>query len=135
MTLVLSVILNAYLLFLPKKLIVTKEIAWSTDSMSARGYLEPVNYEEPKDWNTIFFIDALNIGEREKARFFAKEIVVAGGVLINLNLKEYPIVEANEGKIVAQDNTYRFEITKDEVSITDKDGEVARLSDMYKIEL
>jgi len=133
--LILSVILNAYFIFFPKKLTVVKDITWSLDSVSARGYLEPVNYKGPNDWNTIFFVDVLNTTQGKGAKFFAKEVVVTNGVLVSLGLKEYSIVEIDNTRIVAQDDIYRFEVTKNEVLITDKDGETSRLSNMYGIKL
>ena len=133
--LILSVVLNAYFVFFPKKLTVVKDITWSLDSVSARGYLEPVNYDRPNNWNTIFFVDVLNTTQGKNAKFFAKEIVVTNGVLINLGLKEYSIVEIDNARIVAQDDVYKFEITRNEVIITDKDGQTSRLSNRYGIGL
>jgi hypothetical protein len=130
---ILSILLNVYFIFFPKKLYVAKNIEWLSDSISVKGFLEPVNYEAPKDWNTIYLIDVLNTSNTGSTIFIAREVVVTNGVLISLGAEEYSVVEINDNRIVAEDDVYRFELTKDEVLITDKHGKVSRLSNGHGI--
>ena len=128
--LVISVVANLFFLFSQPSLYIAKDIKWNFNSIEARGYLEAVNYEAPKDWNTIFFIhftDNSSFGEPSK--FYAREIVISGSSMVNLDLKEYEVVEKTENRLVAKDDVYTFEITKNDVSIIDKDGQKSKLSD------
>lgn len=128
-TLAISVVANLFFLFSQPSLYIAKDIKWNFDSIEAQGFLEAVNYEAPKDWNTIFYIhfdDNSSFGEPSK--FYAREIVISGSSMVNLDLKEYEVVEKTEKRLVATDDIYTFEITNNDVFITDKEGHKSKLS-------
>ena len=132
-----SLLVNGYFILLPKKLNIVRDISWSNNHISARGYLEPLNYKGPKDWNTIFFIDVFDTYPVEKRtpKFYAQEVVITNNTVVSLDLKEFQILKIDSDEVIAKDDVYTFVVKKNEVLITDRDGQVARLSYVHSIEL
>ncbi len=129
--LIISAVANVFFLFFqPTNLYVAKDVKWNFNEIDAHGFLEAINYEAPKDWNTVFYIHFFdNSSFGESSKFYAREVVITGSSIVNLDLKEYEVVEKTENHVVAKDDTYTFEITKEDIFITDKDGQKSKLSD------
>jgi hypothetical protein len=131
-SLVISIIVNVIFLFSQSGLYVKKEVKWGFRGVDAHGFLEAVNYKAPKDWNTLFYIhfyDNSAVGDQSK--FYAREVIISGSSVVNLDLEEYKIIEKTENKVIAKNDTYTFEITKDDVFITDLNEKKSKLSDNF----
>lgn len=130
--LVISTIVNVFFLFSNSGLYVKKEVKWGFNGIDAHGFLEALNYEAPKEWNTIFYIHFYdNSAAGDQARFYAREIMINESSVVNLDLEEYKVIEKKENKLVAKNDEYTFEITKDDVFITDLNGKKSKLSDKF----
>ncbi len=130
--LIISILANIFFLFFGSTLFVAKWIQWrSSGDVNISGYLDAINYDAPKDWHTIYYIQYIdNSLVPKEDQFFAREVVVSTGdsnVIISNSLDEYDIIEKTDERIMAKDHVFTFEITHDDVFITDKHGKKSQL--------
>ncbi len=95
-------------------------------NLEFHGYLKPLNYEESKDWRTLFFINV--ISEEGEPHFFAQEVIVSDGVLgSTIGAKEYEIQKCEGKHLVAEDDIYTFTLSSEGMFVDDRDGQRAEL--------
>lgn len=92
-------------------------------------FFEPINYEAPENWDVMFLINFSDTGNSQK--FVAREVIWTNSIVFK-DLREYEVISYSLDKIIARNEIYTFELTKDKVVVEDKYGQKLELKNKFK---